>query len=278
MHTLPRAALALALAAAAAAGCGSERAGVRPPRAAPDSAPLSLKASIMAPDEQRDLPNPGTGRADPRLEQALLTGFEGSVPQPGTPGAAVRLPVRDTRSWFISLRQFSSYYDGPGEVCEKWTAGLWRPLITKPGGSAGAQIAVTNLGPAPPTAARPGARARGAAFSEAIVAAPPDVLARLADTRVPAECGRLTAAESSPGAPVAAIEAAPVARLGDGATAFRIVDAEGTASHWVEIVRFPGHLIEIRIPNQAPEPPGDPVERLQRIARAAYARAVRALG
>lgn len=61
-------------------------------------------------------------------------------------------------------------------------------------------------------------------------------------------------------------------------TAFRIVDANGVASHWVEIVRFPGHLIEIRIPNQSPEPPGDMVDRLQRVAKAAYERAAAKLG
>ncbi|QFG26605.1 hypothetical protein [Actinomadura sp. WMMB 499] len=69
-----------------------------------------------------------------------------------------------------------------------------------------------------------------------------------------------------------------VERLGDGATAFRIVDADGVASHWVEIVRMPGHLIEIRIPNQSPEPPGKMMDRLRRIARAAHGRAAAKLG
>ncbi|MFD0903813.1 hypothetical protein [Actinomadura sediminis] len=81
-----------------------------------------------------------------------------------------------------------------------------------------------------------------------------------------------------PGATTAAVEPVAVEPLGDGATAYRIVDASGVASHRVAIARMPGHLIEVRIPAQSPEPPGDMAVRLRRVARAAYERAAATLG
>lgn len=286
MRTIVRLCAATALLAATA--CGTERAG-EPAAGASPSASAKGEIRVMDPDERANMPNPGTGEADPRLVEALLPDFEGSVEREGEPAAGVRFPLRDPKSMFIASRVMSSYYGAPGAACTKWTGGLWAVLATEFERDAGVQLAVTNLGAPPPSGDDMRKMAenreqgkmpsfRGLGFSETIVTAPPAVLARLGDARVPPACGRLTASEGSPGAAKAAVEPVAVERLGDGATAFRIVDTDGVASHWVEIVRMPGHLIEIRIPNQSPEPPGSMMDRLRRIARAAHGRAAAKLG
>lgn len=270
----------------AAAGCGAERAG-GPAGGASASVAPEMSVEVMPLDKLADIPNPGTGQADPRLVEALLPGFEGSVQDEHVPAAGVRLPVRDLKSRFISLRQSSTAsYRSPGDVCDRWTTGLWRALIAGFGRAPGAQLAVTTLdAPLPSIKERrekmerlqKGQKVetsyRGLDFSEAIITAPAPTLERLGDARLPPACKRMTPVFRTPGATTAAVEPIAVEPLGNGATAYRIVEADGVATHWVEIVRLPGHLLEIRIPNQAPGPPGDMTERLQRVARAAHERA-----
>ncbi|GGV42701.1 hypothetical protein GCM10010182_79230 [Actinomadura cremea] len=270
----------------AAAGCGTEQVS-GPAGGASASATPEMSLEAMPLDKLADIANPGTGQADPRLVEALLPRFEGSVQDEHIPAAGVRLPVRDPKSRFISLRQTATAsYSSPGDVCDRWTTGLWRALVTGFGRAPGAHLAVTTLdAPLPSIKERQekmerlhkGQKVetpyRGLDFSEAIIAAPAPTLERLGDAHVPPACRRMTPMFRTPGAKTAAVEPIAVEPLGDGATAYRIVDAGGVTSHWVEIVRMPGHLIEIRIPNQSPEPPGDMTERLQRVARAAHERA-----
>ncbi|MDL4814152.1 hypothetical protein [Actinomadura opuntiae] len=262
------------LAVVSVAGCGTEHAGSRPPKAAASSP--RIEATIMSPQDEAAIPNPGTGTADPRLTAALLTRFEGAVESPYQRGAAIRLPLRNTKSMFIAMRQVSSYYRAQAPECEKWTGGLWYTLIRDFSHAPGAQLAVTRLDP--PMRTRPDQKPPSVlVFSESIITAPAPVLNRLADGRVPAACGRLTAPASSPGDSTAVIKPIEVAPLAGASRGFVIADGQGVVSHWVEIVQFGSYLLEVRIPNQSSPPRGDRVAALQRIARAAYDRAAASL-
>ncbi|WP_067477520.1 hypothetical protein [Actinomadura hibisca] len=227
---------------------------------------------VSTPWEDAAVPNPGSGQADPRLAAALLDRFRPSptaaVSVPEVPGAGVRMPVRDTRSRFLGLRQMSSPFHGE-PACTKWTSGMWMTLYdvstTPP-----VQLGVTRLHP---DLRREGSSSAGLTFSEAIITGPPQVVDGLADDRLPPACARLSMRDGAPGR----VEPLPVAPVGDRTWAYRIIDAKGYVWHWVQVVRFGAHLIEIRIPNQEPAPAGDMAHFLQRIAAQAHAKAARTL-
>ncbi|MEU6424755.1 hypothetical protein ABZ860_02570 [Microbispora sp. NPDC046973] len=212
------------------------------------------------------VPNPGTGGANPRLLSALLTDFGPAHESDATPGAVVGLPapVGDA-SLFIGLRMMSSPLHGPS-LCEKWTSGMWT-VVLRDFDRRGAWIAATQL-----QARR---RADPLVFGESVITGPAAMLEHLADTRRVESCLKLKGARAGTGA----VEPFPVPPLGTRSFAFRITGSgDVPVWQWVEVVQTPRYLLEIRIPNQFPEPRTDPAVLLPRIAEAAYARAEAALG
>jgi hypothetical protein len=221
------------------------------------SAAPTVRVTALRPRGLTGSRNPGTGTPDPRVARALLTRFEDA--RDDLPGAVVAPPVADRGSLFIGLRQVSSPLDAPG--CDRWTAGFWRALLDT-FNVRGVQLGVTRL-QAPLRGGRP------LTFSEAIITGP---AVALGDPRVPAACAHLRGVGGS-----GAVEALAVPPLGDRSWAYRVTGT-GTIPvwQWVEVVRTPAYLLEVRIPKQLPAPP-DPAALLPRITRAAWAKAERAL-
>lgn len=211
------------------------------------------------------VPNPGTGGANPRLLSALLTEFGAARESDATPGAVLGLPapVLDG-SMFIGLRMMSSPLYGP-PPCEKWTSGMWH-LALRDFDQRGVWIAATAL-----ESSRP---ADPLVFGEAVITGPGAMLEHLADTSGVESCRRL----KGTGVGTGAVKPFPVPPLGVRSFAFRITGSgKIPVWQWVEVVRTPRYVLEIRIPNQFPEPRTDPAVLLPRIAEAAYARAEAAL-
>ncbi|RAY16687.1 hypothetical protein DPM19_00425 [Actinomadura craniellae] len=265
------------------AGCGAERAATDPVPASSRSADTvvstpSLRVRLSRPGDDAGVPNPGSGDADPRLVAALLTRFQadGSAAPaavPDVPGAAVRFPVRDRGSLFFGFRQISSPFAGAAS-CRKRAAGMWVVLAGDFTTTPGVQLAISKLS-SPRPSLGPDARTpqESLTFSEAIITGPPQVLGLLDDERAPGDCSRMTGGNGAAGR----VEPLPAAPVGDRSWAYRIVDATGYVWHWVQVVRFRDHLIEIRIPNQEPGPRGDMVSILHQIATQAHARAAQTL-
>ncbi|REF00471.1 hypothetical protein [Thermomonospora umbrina] len=271
------------------AGCGAGQAAAPPspsPPAPAASAPSAGESLMLRmPEDDAKIPNPGTGRADPRLQGALLTRFDPgpSVAPPVqaiTPGA-VRFPLRDTRSMYLAVRQISSPFIAPA-ACSTWTSGMWFTLVSRFAATTGAQLAASmyqtpgsEIGPdhiTPHGAAAP--QPRGSlTFSQSIITGPAQVMGILADERIPAECGRLTQTAG----PAGRIEPLPVSPIGEHTWAYRLIDDKGFVWHWVQAIGLRGHLIEIRIPNQEPGPQGDMLRTLQHIAAQAHAKAAKTL-
>lgn len=252
-------------------GCGARQVAHGSPPVAPS--PIA-RASILRPGEAASIPNPGTGRADPRVARALLTRFQSAHEQADMPGGVVALPVPDRRSMFIPLRQVSSPLDG-GADCDRWTGGMWLAALTS-FNVPGVQLGVTKLNAIDLHAVaratpRAGRMQDPLTFSEAVITGPATALG---DPRLPVACKRLRGLGDDAGA----IEPLAVPRTGSRSWAFRITGT-GTIPvwQWVEVVQAPGFLIEIRIPNQKPAPKTDPAGLLPRIAQAAYAKAQSAL-
>lgn len=218
------------------------------------------------------LPNPGTGTGDPRLLAALLPHAAGD--NSDLPAAVVAMPDTNRRSLFIGLRQMGTPVPGPPE-CEGWYSGLSTAVVSR-FNVPGVQLAVTTLGAQDPR--MPGAqshRAQGAhypaVFAEAIITGPPGILRSLAGPAPPAACRAVAGAGDDSGG----IRPLAVPRVGLASWAYEVT---GTGKfpiwQWVEVVRGPGFLLEVRIPNQAPAPKLSPVTLMPRFAAAAYRRAL----
>ncbi|KAB8186152.1 hypothetical protein [Microbispora catharanthi] len=225
-----------------------------------------FEATVVKKGQTSLLPNPGSGPGDPRLRQALLVGYEGVVESVMTPGAVVALPAAvDDASEFISLRQAAGASRGTS-ACERWASGPWRVAL-RDYNRPGVQIAAALLG-----ATTDEAWKRSAEFSEAIVTGPAPMLSSLGDPAAMDSCREFPGEEGYP----MRVEPIPVPPLGTRSWAFRLLE-EKAVRQWVEVVQTPHYVLEVRIPNQFPEPRTDPAVLLPRIAAAAYARAEAAL-
>jgi hypothetical protein len=248
--------LGLAALGVLATACGGSVAGVR-------SEPPSGRATILRPGEARHLPNPGAGRADPRVAAALLTRFQDSVVARDLPGAVVAMPVVDRASLFIGIRQVSSPLDG-GRTCANWTAGLWRGVLDA--NTRGVQLGVTELNAVSATSRHP---AHPLTFSEALITGAPP-----AEPDVPRQCAHLPGLGHETGD----IQPLSVPPAGNRSWAYRVTGSgQIPVWQWVEVVRTRRYLLEIRIPNQAPAPTTPPEELLPQIVQAACAKADAAL-
>jgi hypothetical protein len=249
--------------------CGSPAAGTHRTAARSErSGPPSARATILRPGDARAVPNPGTGRADPRVAAALLTRFQDSVAARDLPGAVVAMPVLDRASMYIGLRQVSSPLDG-GRPCAPWTAGLWRGVLDA--NTRGVQLGVTEFNAMTAESVLRGRRpANPLVFSEAIITGAPP-----ADPNIPPQCAHLP----SIGHETGDIQPLSVPPAGDRSWAYRVTGSgEIPIWQWVEVVQTRRYLLEIRIPNQAPLPKTRPEELLPKIAQAACAKADAALG
>ncbi|WP_432928891.1 hypothetical protein ACQPZZ_03595 [Microbispora sp. CA-135349] len=209
--------------------------------------------------------NPGTGGANPRLLSALLTEFGPAYESDATPGAALGLPAPVLEgSQFVALRMMSSPLHAPSS-CGKWTSGMWT-VVLRDFDQRGVWIAATKL--------QSSRSADPLVFGESIVTGPAAMLEQLADTSGVESCRKLRGS----GAGTGAVEPFPVPPLGVRSFAFRITGSgDVPVWQWVEVVQTSRYVLEIRIPNQFPEPRTDPAVLLPRIAEAAYARAEAAL-
>jgi hypothetical protein len=211
-------------------------------------------------------PDPGSGPGDPRLRQALLVEYEGAHEATGKPGVVVALPAAEGRAVeFISPRQAAGLFHW-SSACVRWNEGLWR-VARRDFNRPGVQIAATRL-----RATADEARKRSAEFSETIVTGPAPMLSTLGDPAAMASCRKFSTAFGGS----MSVKPYPVASLGSRSWAFRVFE-EKSATQWVEVVQTPRYVLEVRIPNQFPEPRTDPAVLLPRIAEAAYARAEAAL-
>ncbi|MEV7801395.1 hypothetical protein AB0O28_00435 [Microbispora sp. NPDC088329] len=205
--------------------------------------------------------NPGTGGANPRLLSALLTEFGSAYESDVTPGAVLGLPAPVLEgSRFVALRMMSSPFHAPSP-CGKWTSGMWT-VVLRDFDQRGVWIAATEL--------QSSRSADPLVFGESIVTGPAAMLDHLADTSGVESCRKLRGA----GVGTGAVEPFPVPPLGVRSFAFRITGSgDVPVWQWVEVVQTSRYVLEIRIPNQFPEPRTDPAVLLPRIAEAAYARA-----
>lgn len=231
-----------------------------------ESEEAGLMGWVLKEGEPIPLPNPGTGGANPRLLSALLTDFGPAHESDVTPGAVVGLPApADAASLFIGLRVMGSPLRGPS-LCEKWTSGTWRTVLRN-FGQRGVWIAATQL--------KARQRADPLVFGESVITGPAEMLDHLADTSGVESCRKLKGDRAGTGA----VEPLAVPSLGTASFAFRITgNRKIPVWQWVEVVRTPRYVLEVRIPNQFPAPRTDPAVLLPRIAEAAYARAEAALG
>ncbi|GLX05907.1 hypothetical protein [Microbispora sp. NBRC 16548] len=263
-------ALCDAVAAAASPVPGSPEPGSPAPaeeRPAPiPSVSQTFLSWVVKKGEAIPVPNPGTGGANPRLLSALLTDFGSAHESDAAPGAVVGLPAPvDDASLFIGLRMMGSPLEGPSS-CEKWTSGTWNTVL-RDFDQRGVRIAATQL--------ESRRRTDPLVFGESVVTGPAAMLEHLADTSGVKSCRKLTGGRAGTGA----VEPFPVPPLGTRSFAFRITGSRKVAVwQWVEVVQTPRYVLEVRIPNQFPEPRTDPAVLLPRIAAAAYARAEAALG
>ncbi|GIH46166.1 hypothetical protein SAMN05421833_1269 [Microbispora rosea] len=210
--------------------------------------------------------NPGSGPGDPRLRRALLVDYRGVHESITKPGAVVALPAAEGRATeFISARQAAGVFER-FSGCDWWTVGSWRVAL-RDFNRPGVQIAATLL-----SAMSDEAWKRSAEFSETIVTGPAPMLNALGDPAAMASCrGFLNVWGHS-----MHVEPIPVPPLGTRSWAFRVMEGK-SVTQWVEVVRTPRYVLEVRIPNQWPRPRTDPAVLLPRIAAAAYARAEAAL-
>ena len=250
------------------AGCASRAPGRPAAPARSAASALSAFSTVFATqpggtNPEASIPNPGTGKGDLTLVKALLPQTAaGRAAALLLPPAIVALPDTDPRSFFIGLRQFSSPVAGPPE-CLGWTAGLWQVALASFNRS-GVQLAITEQS-VPSTSGLP-------LFSEAIIMGPARVLAALADPPLPAACRAITSQTSYPGG----VRPLALARHGLRSRAYEVT---GTGRvpvwQWAEVVSGPGFVLEVRIPDQSPNPVA-PVQ-LPAITAAAYQRAVAVL-
>ncbi|GAB3130653.1 hypothetical protein [Microbispora hainanensis] len=225
-----------------------------------------LMGWVLKEGEPIPVPNPGTGGANPRLLSALLTDFGPAHESDVTPGAVVGLPApTGAASLFIGLRVMGSPLRGPS-LCEKWTSGTWLTALRN-FDQRGVWIAATQL--------KARQRADPLVFGESVITGPAEMLDHLADTSGVESCRKLKGGRAGTGA----VELFAVPPLGTRSFAFRITgNRKAPVWNWVEVVRTPRYVLEVRIPNQFPAPRTDPAVLLPRIAEAAYARAEAALG
>lgn len=207
------------------------------------------------PNTLASIPNPGTGSGDPALRRALMP--QTSYDRLSLPAGVVTMPDRDRQSLYIPVRQFSSPVTGSGQ-CLGWTAGLWSEVITD-FNEPGIELAVTeNMAADEPE------------YSEAIITGPARVLTSVANGQLPLACrGELTGNGAYPGS----IRALSTPEAGLGSRAFEVT---GTRAFrvwaWVSVVRGPGFVVEIRIPDQSLDATADTA--LPAITAAAYRRAL----
>ncbi|MBB2748990.1 UNVERIFIED_ORG: hypothetical protein FHR35_008902 [Microbispora rosea subsp. rosea] len=251
--------------AAAASPVPGSRASARPSPA--PSVEQVFEAEVLKKGQPSPLPNPGSGPGDPRLRQALLVDYEGVHESITTPGVVVALPAAEGRAEeFVSPRQAVGVFERLSG-CERWTVGSWRVAL-RDFNRHGVQIAATLL-----SAMSDDAWKRSAEFSETIVTGPAQMVSSLGDPTAMASCRRFPGEEGY----TMRVAPFPVPPLGSRSWAFRVFD-EKSVTQWVEVVQTPRYVLEVRIPNQFPEPRTDPAVLLPRIAAAAYARAEAALG
>ncbi|MEV5740059.1 hypothetical protein AB0L30_08365 [Microbispora rosea] len=238
----------------------------RPDPAPTESEEPGLMGWALKEGEPIPVPNPGTGGANPRLLSALLTDFGPAHESDAAPGAVVGLPAPvDAASLFIGLRVMSSPLHGPSP-CGKWTSGTWTTAL-RDFDERGVWIAATQL-MNPPDTRDP------LVFGESVITGPAEMLDHLADTSGVESCRKLKGGRAGTGA----VEPFAVPPLGTKSFAFRITGSRKVPVwQWVEVVRTPRYVLEVRIPNQWPRPRTDPAVLLPRIAEAAYARAEAAL-
>ncbi|WP_432868979.1 hypothetical protein [Microbispora rosea] len=210
--------------------------------------------------------NPGSGPGDPRLRRALLVDYRGVHESITKPGVVVALPAAEGRAAeFISARQAAGVFER-FSGCERWTVGPWR-VVLRDFNRPGVQIAAALL-----SAMSDEALKRSAEFSETIVTGPVPMLNALGDPAAKAPCRRFRDVWGHS----MHVEPIPVPPLGTRSWAFRVMEGK-SVTQWVEVVRTPRYVLEVRIPNQWPRPRTDPAVLLPRIAEAAYARAEAAL-
>jgi hypothetical protein len=227
----------------------------------PSSSATAFVMPAGGPNPEAAIPNPGTGPGNPRLLRALLpqssSGRESALL---LPPAVVALPDRDLRSLFIALRQYASPVAGP-QACDGWTAGL-SSVVVSGFNRPGVQLGTTEQG-VPTQAGLP-------MFSETIITGPSSVLDALADPPLPAACRDITTPRYPGG-----VKPMTVPAPGSGAVSARAFEVTGTGTFdvwtWAEVIKGPGFLLEIRIPNQSASP--DPGASLTTIAANAYHRA-----
>ncbi len=256
-------------------------------------------ATVMKKGQAWNVPNPGSGPGDPRLTSALLKEFPPARESQMLPAGVVALPVIDRASLFMPMRMISSSMVGP-RACDKWTVGLGNTVVqdfNHKGVQIGLNLLETLETPKggvltrQPDAERMFDSLREDAergrhklsrkaspedrltFGETIITGPTEMLNSLVDTSEMPSCGHLTGDDDEKGA----IEPFPVPSLGAQAFAFRVTGSREPVGQWVEVVRTPRYLIELRIPARSPAPRTDPAELLPQIAQAAYSRAEEAL-
>ncbi|WP_030506869.1 hypothetical protein [Microbispora rosea] len=241
-------------------------------RASARSSPKSsveqdFKAEVLKKKGQpSSLPNPGSGPGDPLLRQALLVNFEGAGEPITRPGVVVALPAAEGRAVeFISPPRAAELFHA-SSVCTRWNEGSWR-VVLRDFNRHGVQIAATRL-----RATVDEAWERSAEFSETIVTGPAPMLSTLGDPAAMASCRKFSSAFGRS----MSVRPIPVPPLGTRSWAFRVMEGK-SVTQWVEVVRTPRYVLEVRIPNQWPRPRTDPAVLLPRIAEAAYARAEAAL-
>jgi hypothetical protein len=254
------AALILISILAGCVGCGTP--GSDPAAATPSpSASRFVSADAIGDGQSNTLtsiPNPGSGAGDPALLRALVP--QTTYSRLSLPAGLITMPDRDRQSLYIPLRQFSSPVTGP-DPCLGWTAGMWSEVVTD-FNQPGVELAVTEITPTDEPE-----------YSEAIITGPAGVLDRVADGQIPLACrGELTGNAAYPGS----IRVLSTPGAGLGARAFEIT---GTRAFriwaWVSVVRGPGFVVEIRIPDQSLDATAGTA--LPVITAAAYRRALAAL-
>ncbi|MEV4320766.1 hypothetical protein AB0J37_00885 [Microbispora rosea] len=251
---------ALCDAIAAAASRASAR-----PSSAP-SAEQVFEAEVLKKGRPLPVANPGSGPGDPRLRQALLVDYQGVHESITKPGVVVALPAVEGRAvQFISPPQAVELFHA-SPVCRRWNEGAWR-VVLRDFNQRGVQIAATRL-----RAAADEPSDRPAEFSETIVTGPASMLSALGDPAAMASCRKFFSAFGRS----MSVRPIPVPPLGTRSWAFRVMEGK-SVTQWVEVVRTPRYVLEVRIPNQWPRPRTDPAVLLPRIAAAAYARAEAAL-
>ncbi|MEU7689788.1 hypothetical protein OHB01_13565 [Microbispora hainanensis] len=248
-----------------AIAAAASRASARP--SSTPSVEQVFEAEVVKKGRPLSVANPGSGPGDPRLLRALLVDYQGVHESITRPGAVVALPAAaDDASAFLALRQAAGASAG-ASTCQRVAEGSWR-VVLRDFNRPGVQIAAALL-----SAMSDGAWRRSAEFSETIVTGPAPMLTGLGDPAAMDSCRTFLGEEGNP----FRVRSISVPRLGTRSWAFRVMEGK-SVTQWVEVVRTPRYVLEVRIPKQLPAPRTDPAVLLPRITEAAYARAEAALG